>query len=754
MTVLSRLASAPSVGWLPAPRRLLLPAFALALTALARALDGVVADATREGLVCLLALPLFVELPRQVALAGGSARLHRAAGIDPLTFESQALHWLAGTLLIVTAGAALSPLPLFHPALFVALLLVFVVCSPYTGDAPAWQLFRAFAPRWTFLLVPLLALAPLLVIRTHQPYPMLDGFGIASYAYRMQQFLQDGIIRLAPGLHTPVHSAVFGPFAWLFETHPLGPMWAAPVALYLVFSFGMWRLARLVLQDDVLALLAAGVAPFLLSVPTFQHMHAAGMGAFVFAIQPLIIAFALQTYETTAPRTRDVVRAVAFAAVLSAALMVVRYAAPYQVQPALVALLAAVALAVLARVRWEPRALFAGLAISAAGLTFLHAFAGPAAMALIGGLLLVRHLIETPRYRRIIVPSFVVAAVALFLVQQAGIITFSDPSAISRVLLGAGRANAITLDYSAKADLLRDSMSLSVILVLAVAAERRLFGRWTSITVAEGPTALTRDAIVAIVAASLFVYFLPESNSFRFVGFTIPLIAILLVSEIAYWAQVVTNWIRPAPRGHVAAMLLCAAILAAMAPSLSAPLRNQVPPSPRSLSAYDGEDLRVAAWLADNTTAETIIVSDPLTMFMLEGLACRPQIAETRRWIAISEYSAEDRARLWLLHPAVFHLDLEPNQVLTGICRLTSDRTFERIALVVHERTAGWAEAGLLPFLTGPPRDVEPFIARLTSDGTFAVAHRTSRSVILVPSERQGGGCTAAQASISPRLPQ
>lgn len=730
-----------AVSWLRVPPSLApvtpgvpaiaLVAWALAIAAIGHGMDGVIRPGILEPLLVLIALPLAIEMPRRFAIASGSARLLRALDLDPDALDTQVLHWLAGVMLLVTAGAAVAPLPGFSVTAYLVVAFAVVLFSPLSRESTLRIPRRIDLSTGLAIAIVLLGvLSALLIIRVHQPYPMLDGAGIASYGYRMDQFLQDGILRLAPGLHTPVHSAVLAPIAHLSGAEALGPMWAAPVALYLVYAFGAWHLASMILEDRRHAALAAGVALFLLAVPVFRHMHAAGMRAFVFALQPLAIALVLRVYETTRPASRDLIGALAFAAGLAALTTGVRYAAPHQLQPWLIAAIVGVGIAALLRARPRPIALFAALALLASGLTFLHAFDGPAAMAVAGALLLCRHAVGLRPRGGVVVPALVFAASALFIVQATGLITFSDPSMFSRDLLGE-RADAIILDYESKVTELRLGLTVPVLLILAVAAERRLFGAWTQIASTEGPKAEPIEGAVAAVAAVFFVYLLPESNSFRFVSMVVPLMAILVVAELGFWARLTAQWLR-IRKEKLVVFGAVAAVLVGIGPALSQPLRRQAPPSPLTLSAYDREDLAVAGFLRSSTGRNTLIVSDPMTMFLLEGLAYRPQIAEKRAWVAISEYSTADRARLTGVRNAVFDAALTPAQSLANACTLAG-RPFDAVALVLTERTAAWALNPSAPlFLTDARARVEFLAPRFAVGGTFSPAYSRDGAVVLI----------------------
>jgi len=716
----------------PGAPALALVAWALAIAALGRGMDGVLRASILEPLLVLIALPLAIELPRRVALAAGSARLLRALELDPDALDTQFLHWLTGVVLLVTGGAAMSLAPGFSIALYLIVAFAVVLISPLSRDAAVRIPRRIDAGTWAAMAIVLFGvLSALLIIRGQQPYPMLDGAGIASYGYRMNQFLEDGILRLAPGLHTPVHSAILAPIAMLSGAEPLGPMWAAPVALSLVYAFGVWHLASMILEDQRHAALAAGVALFLLALPVFRHMHAAGMRAFVFALQPVAVALALRTYEATRPSSRALICALAGAAGLAAVLTGVRYAAPYQSQPWLIALAIGAGLVTLLRIRPEPMALYGALALLASGQTFLHAFDGPAAMAVLGALLLCRHAVQLRPYGAVVVPGLVFAASSLFVIQATGLVTFPDPSMFSREVLGESRADAIVLGFQQKAASMREGLTAPMIVILAVAAERRLFGVWTQIASAAGPSAEALEGTVATVAVVMFAYFLPESNSFRFVSMAVPLMAILAVAELGFWARLAADWLGIA-RPTLIVFGVVAAVLVVIGPALSLPLRRQGPSSSGTLSAYSRDDLAVAEYLRESTARDTLLVSDPMTMFLLEGLAYRPQIAEKRAWVAISEYSAADRERIMGVRDGVFDPALTPEQSLANACSLAG-RPFAAVALVLTRRTAAWVQTPSAPvFLTSGGAPIEPIAARFSGGDTFDDAYIRDGAVVLI----------------------
>jgi hypothetical protein len=386
-----------------------------------------------------------------------------------------------------------------------------------------------------------------------------------------------------------------------------------------------------------------------------------------------------------------------------------------------------------------------------ATLTFFHAVEGPMFFGLgVGFLLVLAWQPVSWRFRALVAAGYSIAVVFIVL-QVIDVITFDDPSKISRVLLGSDRADAIPLPFDSKMALFKAGMTYPIMGILGFSALRSLV--W--------PNSI-RLASMAAVAAATLLYFLPESGLHRTLGPSIPFIGVVIALELDWIAQrlLKVRW-SSAPVWATGALALAALI--ALTPTLTSSLRSQtglssrlgfpVPESGREFSSVLPQEYRAGEWIAEHIPEDWAIVSDPTTMFVMEGMTFHPQVIEKRRWVAASEYPLEDQGRLRAAYSLVFTASTD-QQALDGISSLTQGH--EGAVLVFSNRTLMWlADPGIL-FPLGKPLEflmerepIQSFCGYrnmsvcpwpLLESPLFSVVYNQEGIAVLVPSHQLDGG--------------
>jgi hypothetical protein len=340
--------------------------------------------------------------------------------------------------------------------------------------------------------------------------------------------------------------------------------------------------------------------------------------------------------------------------------------------------------------------------------------------------------------------------VAFIALQASGVVAFDDPSTLSRLFLGSGRANAIPIPFDDKLELFVDGLPYVMLALVALSAVRLLV--W--------PHAV-HLAATATVALAVFVYFLPESGLARVLGPAIPFIGLGMALELHWLASHLLALRWKQGRALWSGALVVAALVA-LTPTLTSPLRTQMGlssqlgfPVPRTKDDFSNiteAEYAASQWIAEHAPPDWAIISDPATMYFMEGLTLHPQVAQKRAWVAESEYSVEDRDRLHSLDATVFRAPTM-DEAVARMEFLTRDHP--GFVLVISDRTLDWfLNPEDLFRLTKPAQrlqldvepldslcgyyDIEPCLSRFFTGEPFSTVYGGRGVTVLVLSDRLG----------------
>ena len=705
-----------------------------------------------DPLAAFLALPLLVIIPRQLGVLVWVFARQPQAILDGL--ERYIIQWLAGVTLLILGLTILTGIIGVPSAVATIGVLLVVSGSVFAGGQASddsWSSTRGSVLRRVtdglpYIASLVLVAAPVTLIRLTEPYPMQVGWGLFSFNFRVLQFTQTDHIAIAPGLHTPIHASLLGVTSIATGTAAEGLIWAAPVLLYAAFAMGVFALTRRLSGSTLVALGSVWIAVWILSNTTFQHLHAVGMRGVFLALWPWILLVLLKCFPASARRPSDLAPYVAFPLIALSVVGMIRWFLPSDVQPwALLSMIpvGAVALRMLPQ---ETRQAVGLLTFVAAGMTFIHIIEGPLYVGL--GLLFASALVWTPRSlssRAAVGIAFL--AIAMFItLQVADLLTFDDSSVISRFLLGDARADAIPIPFDRKLFLMTLGLTYTFYALIGLSAFRLLI--W--------PNAL-HGAAVGLVAVALALYFVPESGLHRIMGPVIPLIGLTVVLELRWFARRLVG-LRWKQEHALLSGALVVIALVALTPHLTSSLREQVRldsvfglPVPRTegdFSSVTAGEYEAIAWISENIPSDWVIVSDPMTMFLTQGLTLNPQVALKRAWVAQSEYTLDDQERLYSVSQLVFGA---PSTMAAREAMASLTEGHPASLLVISTRTLTWLLNPDSLFLRARPvdmllekeplesfcgyRELAPCPARFLDSAEFSLVYSRDNVAILVPTD-------------------
>ena len=640
-----------------------------------------------NGAAAIIAMPLLVLIPRSLGLF--VSRAISSWGLTRAPVDRFVAEWLVGVVLLILAATLLTGIANVPAEATAVLILVLASCGVLMkigeSDAPASAEAGTLRGSWPYLLALGLIAAPLVLIRSSQPYPLQVGWGLFSFSFRTLQFTETDHIAIAPGLHTPIHASILGVTSIVTGVTPDGLIWAAPILLFVSFGLGMFVLARRLTGSNLVALGALWVALWVVSLTTFQHLHGMGMRGVMLALWPWVLLLLLRSKPKALDLKFDTWLPIALAGVALASVGLIRWFLPEAVQLWSILVLIALGGVALHFVPAELRKDAGLLMVVASAMTFIHIIEGPIFFAMVMLFVLLLPLrVGQSRMRMIIGAGY--AVVVLFIVAQvAGVLEFDDASTISRALLGNARADAIPIPFDEKFRLFERGFTYTILALLGLSAVRLL--RWPE---------PVHVASIATVAVAFLLFFVPESGLHRVIGPVIPFIALSIAMELWWLGKRAAGlrWEVP-PAWAVGALVVVGLI--AITPHLTSPLRVQLltdsllgfpsSSSPRDFSNITRGEYRASVWIGENIPNDWAVVSDPTTMFFIQGLTLQPQVAEKRAWVAESEYTLSDQERLRSLRAEVFEAPTVA-AALEKIESLTAANTGS--VLVLSHRTLDW----------------------------------------------------------------
>lgn len=654
-----------------------------------------------NGAAAIIAMPLLVLIPRSMGLF--ATRAIASWGLTRPSVERFVAEWLLGVVFLILAATLLTGIANV-PAEATAVVILVIASSGVLmkigeSDAPAGDRASMIRDSWPYLLSLGLIAAPLILIRSSQPYPLQVGWGLFSFSFRTLQFTETDHIAIAPGLHTPIHASILGITSIATGVTPDALIWAAPILLFVSFGLGMVVLARRLTDSNLVALGTLWIALWVVSLTTFQHLHGVGMRGVMLALWPWMLLLLLRAKPQAVDLKVGTWIPIALAGATLATVGLIRWFFPESAQIWSILVVIGVVGVVLHYVPAELRK-DAGLLMAVAGaMTFIHIIEGPMFFAM--GMLFVLLLplkVGQSRMRMIIGGGY--AVVVLFILAQvAGVLEFDDASTISRALLGDARADAIPIPFDEKFSLFERAFTYTILALLGLSAVRLL--RWPE---------PVHVASIATVSFAIFLYFVPESGLHRVIGPVIPFIALSIAMELWWLGKRVAGWRWKAPPPWAVGALMIVGLIA-ITPHLTSPLRMQMltdsllgfpsSSSSRHFSNITRGEYRAAVWIGENIPNDWAVVSDPTTMFVIQGLTLQPQVAEKRAWVAESEYTVSDQERLRSLRAEVFEAPTVA-AALEKIESLTAANTGS--VLVISHRTLDWVLDSSSLFRLSKPR--------------------------------------------------
>lgn len=105
-----------------------------------------------------------------------------------------------------------------------------------------------------------------------------------------------------------------------------------------------------------------------------------------------------------------------------------------------------------------------------------------------------------------------------------------------------------------------------------------------------------------------------------------------------------------------------------------------------------------------STTNDTLLISDPYTMFMMQGLTGRDQAIDGRVWIDENEYAPE---LIEQMENIKYNIFLANNSEIAHKEIQNVKRNHENIFIIVSERTSQWLKTDDKMFIWRPPRKLD-----------------------------------------------
>ncbi|MEM2465503.1 MAG: hypothetical protein QXL85_07855 [Candidatus Bathyarchaeia archaeon] len=615
---------------------------------------------------------------------------------------------------------------LLHHTQSIVLAIVVTVAVCWVG---AWRLDRReffhsltlVSKRSIFLFLTLIiiGLVPISIIKQYGTFPLPPSraWTVGGYLYRFVYIVAEHGIPDTPYdiVHPPSLNILYGLISRMFSVDPLSLLWCVPFLLVTVLSLGIFLFTYELSRSKRLALIATTIGVWILSGTNAAEWPVAPEAAYVmYSLNPIIFYMFLKFAKTKQIKIQHILLSAALSLTFVAALKYfINITSDYTASSPYIVLYQILVLSYLLT-------MLSSLKISSSfafpftiGLTLvaIHAqYVGPFALLVATALFIAYRLNTVKKDGRSLVLAlasqlslitFTLLYIALQLLHVTEIPVYNTISSF----LGLGKQYYPTFNWKFT-QLIIGSSEFSLIL---------FFLGMFFLLLSKSRQNLS---MVTVTTFILLIYFLPEGSSYRVIDALLPFMAYVMAlavdrlaniairkhlrcNKLRFAVRINVQWLR-----RVIIMTLLATIVFSVAPktiNLFTKLGN-VDLAPYGIDAGPtfprNYEYEAALWIKKNTMPNTVIVSDPVNIEILSGLADRVPVAQISMGNPCRE---EDRTRLELIYRILTAEKDSEAYYLLGILKsmgITTEqyrRSFhstgeESFIIVVSVRTSIWLD--------------------------------------------------------------
>lgn len=664
----------------------------------------------------ILALPLIIIIPKKI----GELILHifkkfnEKVYIDFSFISKVVMSWIIGTYSILILILILNSIDFLSLKLFTIILLFLVSISYFLSKPKDLNIVKAkkFIKKnlSEIILLGIITLSPILIIKYFQPYPFhYSSATLFNYLFETLKFINGNELILTAGVHTPIIPILLGIPSILFNVHPISIFWAGNILTYLLFSFGIYLFSYEISNKKGIALISSLFAIFMFAPIEFKPLYAFSMRTILAVIFPYTLfiihrEFASKIHNINLSSLLKLIFSSVFLFILFFIFIVLLNMKGFFIFLLLLPLI----IWILSRfIHVKYKSLFIFILIVVSLFSFTHIWMSLIVLPIILFYISINYLFN--RYSPKIISYGTISFFFLYIgFQKFGIIKI--PQGIFSQIVYGTVIDIPTFGFADKFNNLLTYGPEILVFLFILGTVFILFNNHSKMLI-----------ILTTAIFSLLVFFFPEPQFFRVIVFTIPFLA--MVS--AYAVQGTYNSLFGYKKNIIGIIYLIILFLIIFL-SLFTVQINYINSRQNNAgffaSDFESYDYQASRWINDNTprnwevdddntkfiirelsdpryrisetreikiplTEDTLIISDPYSMWVLEGLSGRKQLIDQRAFINLNEYSNESVNRMQYIKHNLFLADNSKDAYeLINKLKFMHDP----VLIIVNPRTSVW----------------------------------------------------------------
>jgi len=635
----------------------------------------------------ILALPLVVIIPKKIGdlIIFILGRFTKIFCDDFSQVSKDVISWIIGIYAILIAVLFLNEIGFFSATIFIVCLisLIFISCIIHNPSISySIKLIKFLKEKPLHILVSILALSSLIILVKYlQPYPFhYSSATLFNYIFETLKFTQGNEVILTAGVHIPIIPIIVGISSIILSVDPLAIFWAGSLLNYILFFLGVYLFSYEVTKKRTTSILSSFFAIFMFVSIEFKPLYAFSMRTILAVIFPYIL-FVIHKEFISKMKTNDNKNLQFLLKLTSSSIFLFFLYFVFIVLldmkwfflflfllPIIIFLLSKSV-----KVKYKNFAVITF--IFASFFSLIHIWISLIILPILLFYIIISLFLggNHPRNKLFIWGTIVLFSLYIGL-QKMGVIKIYQgffSQLIYQDLINIPTFNFINkfndfIFYGPK--ILLSLLIVGGILILIYNHKKML-------------------PILIVSIFSLFIYFFPEPQFFRVIVFAIPFFSLIIsfaIKKIFCYISISNKLFSVIFLGII--LMIIIPILFSSQIDYINSRRNSVGYFSSDFEAYD---YMASNWISKNTpkiwnfdennitfitkylhdpryeiedirkieiplTEDTLIISDPHTMWILEGLTGRKQLIDQRAFINLDEYSNESINRMQYIKAHVF----------------------------------------------------------------------------------------------------
>lgn len=631
------------------------------------------------------------------------------------------LSWIIGVYSLLLLILILVKLSIWSLNIFMVILLslIFIkiiyktIKKDKTKNFPKQTIIDLFSKNYKFIipLLFLIGIVPVLLIKNFQPYPLhYSAFSLFNYLFETLKFTQGGVFELISGIHTPIIPLLIGISSLIFNAEPISIFWAESALNYLLFGFGIYLFSYQISKNLKISILTSFFGIWMLSTLFLKPLYTISMRTILAVIFPFILFLIQKEFLSKGIFKKENLKDQILLLIYSISLFTLffTFIVILNMKGFFVFLLfVPLLILLLSRTLKEnirPVALI--LLIIVSFYSLIHIWMAMLSLPILFAYILIYLLLKNYNKGYRVIGIFFIFSLLFISLQKLKLLIFPD-NFFSNIVY-KGTINIQTFSFLSKYNqLIQYGPPIMIILFLIgliFLIIKKDYTNWL---------------IPATAMFGLFLYFFPENQFFRVTVFIIPFIAYTIALSIIIISKMLNEKKRNLLNLVYIALVMTIVILSLVITNYSWIQQKQ---NSEGFFSPDFEmyEYQTANWINENTPKEwpnenfpyeikvvgdprlrledtreikiplskdTLIISDPHTMWVLQGLTGRDQPIYQRGFVSEKEYAPEWIDLMQHLRSTIF-LSGDSKKAYEEINKIKQNHKV--ILIVITPRTEEW----------------------------------------------------------------